>query len=123
MSFPPDNLSLALCGLHYITTTTITTITLRTLCALHYRRFVAGNPALHYRNFATNLRYSVPVMTKTKIRFVHCLCTNALQKLETERGHTCKKRVMLRRRLFWPKKKIAEKVRQSRQNVNRNKSA
>ena len=71
LSFPPDNLSLALCGLHYITTTTtITTITLRTLCALHYRRFVAGNPALHYRNFATNLRYSVPVMTKTKIRFV-----------------------------------------------------
>ena len=36
--------------------------------------------------------------------------------------HTCKKRVMLRRRLFWPKK-IAEKVRKSRQNVNRDKSA
>ena len=35
---------------------------------------------------------------------------------------TCKKRVMLRRRLFWPKK-IAEKVRKSRQNVNRDKSA
>ena len=37
-------------------------------------------------------------------------------------SHTCKKRVMLRRRLFWPKK-IAEKVRKSRQNVNRDKSA
>ena len=36
--------------------------------------------------------------------------------------HTCKKRVMLRRRLYWPKK-IAEKVRKSRQNVNRDKSA
>ena len=36
--------------------------------------------------------------------------------------HTCKKRVMLRRWLFWPKK-IAEKVRKSRQNVNRDKSA
>ena len=36
--------------------------------------------------------------------------------------HTCKKRVMLRRRLFWPKK-IAEKVRKSQQNVNRDKSA
>ena len=62
LSFPPDNLSLVLCGLHYITTTTttttITTITLWTLCALHYRRFVVGNPALHYRNFATNLRYN-----------------------------------------------------------------
>ena len=71
LSFPPDNLSFALCGPHYIiTTTATTTITLRTLCALHYRRFVAGNPALHYRNFATILRYSVLVMTKTKIRFV-----------------------------------------------------
>ena len=36
--------------------------------------------------------------------------------------HTCKKRVMLRWRLFWPKKN-AEKVRKSRQNVNRDKSA
>ena len=36
--------------------------------------------------------------------------------------HTCKKRVMLRRWLFWPKK-FAEKVRKSRQNVNRDKSA
>ena len=37
-------------------------------------------------------------------------------------GHTCKKRVMLRRRLFWPKK-ICGKVRKLRQNVNRDKSA
>ena len=36
--------------------------------------------------------------------------------------HTCKKRVMLRRWLFWPKK-FAEKVRKSRQNVNCDKSA
>ena len=36
--------------------------------------------------------------------------------------HTCKKRVMLRGWLFWPKK-FAEKVRKSRQNVNRDKSA
>ena len=36
--------------------------------------------------------------------------------------HTCKKRVMLRRWLFWPKK-FAEKVRKSRQNANRDKSA
>ena len=34
--------------------------------------------------------------------------------------HTCKKRVMLRRWLFWPKK-FAEKVRKSRQNLNRDK--
>ena len=38
------------------------------------------------------------------------------------REHTCKKRVMWRRWLFWPKK-LAEKVRKSRQNVNRDKSA
>ena len=36
--------------------------------------------------------------------------------------HTCKKRVMWRRWLFWPKK-LAEKVSKSRQNVNRDKSA
>ena len=41
---------------------------------------------------------------------------------ERQLKHTCKKRVMLRRWLFWPKK-IAEKVRKSRQNVNRDKSA
>ena len=36
--------------------------------------------------------------------------------------HTCKKRFILRRRLFWPKK-FAEKVSKARQNVNRDKSA
>ena len=38
------------------------------------------------------------------------------------RRHTWKKRVMWRGWLFWPKK-LAEKVRKSRQNVNRDKSA
>ena len=53
------------------------------------------------------------------------LLISLLSRLLSTKGgliHTCKKRVMLRRRLFWPKK-IAEKVRKSRQNVNRDKSA
>ena len=40
---------------------------------------------------------------------------NQLKEKNTVSGHTCKKRVMLRGRLFWPKK-IAEKVRKLRQN-------
>ena len=50
-----------------------------------------------------------------------CKCGGEIFNL-TAQKHTCKKRVMLRRRLFWPKK-FAEKVRKSRQNVNRDKSA
>ena len=42
-----------------------------------------------------------------------------IAKIKVTDTHTCKKRAMLRRRLFWPKK-IAEKVRKSRQKcVNR----
>ena len=51
-----------------------------------------------------------------------CELVTYSQAIKSSDSHTCKKRVMLRRWLFWPKK-FAEKVRKSRQNVNRDKSA
>ena len=45
------------------------------------------------------------------------LSTSIIQKQLSDGVHTCKKRVMLRRRLFWPKKNLRKKC------VNRDKSA
>ena len=49
-------------------------------------------------------------------------CTSLEPSIYGGAAHTWKKRVMWRGWLFWPKK-FAEKVRKSRQNVNRDKSA
>ena len=75
--------------------------------------------------FGKNMRMEDVLLIYLKQIAKDCLFTGqeqACTRIGPPGWHTCKKRVMLRRWLFWPKK-FAEKVRKSRQNVNRDKSA
>ena len=58
-----------------------------------------------------------PIWVSNDKKYLNCQAPTPVFPLR----HTCKKRVMLRRRLFW-QKKIAEKVRKSGHNVNCDKS-
>ena len=63
---------------------------------------------------------NMTIVTFFKLAFAPKLESESL--VQKYQVHTWKKRVMWRGWLFWPKK-LAEKVRKSRQNVNRDKSA
>ena len=75
--------------------------------------------------FGKNMRMEDVLLIYFKQIAKDCLFTGqeqACTRIGPPGWHTCKKRVMLQRWPFWPKK-FAEKVRKSRQNVNRDKSA